>query len=64
MLTPAETAELERLWSELHYVSQDAFKLVDAFEQLWQFATQDADPSAFTPMGSPSAAEPTSFAVS
>ena len=53
MLTPAETAELERLWSELHYVSQDAFKLVDAFEQLWQFATQDADPSAFTPMGEP-----------
>jgi mono/diheme cytochrome c family protein len=53
MLTPAETAELERLWSELHYISQDAFKLVDAFEQLWQFATQDADPSAFTPMGEP-----------
>jgi len=37
-------------WSELHYVSHDALKLVDAFEQLWQFATQDADPSAFTPM--------------
>ena len=53
MLGPAETAELERLWAELHYVSQDAFKLVDAFEQLWQFATQDADPSAFTPMGEP-----------
>jgi len=53
MLDPAETAELERLWAELHYVSQDAFKLVDAFEQLWQFATQDADPSAFTPMGEP-----------
>jgi hypothetical protein len=53
MLSPAETAELERLWAELHYVSQDAFKLVDAFEQLWQFATQDADPSAFTPMGEP-----------
>ena len=53
MLGPSENAELERLWSELHYVSQDAFKLVDAFEQLWQFATQDADPSAFTPMGEP-----------
>jgi hypothetical protein len=34
-------------------VSQDAFKLVDAFEQLWQFATQDADPSAFEPLREP-----------
>ena len=53
MLDDAQSAELERLWSELHYVSQDALKLVDAFEQLWQFATQDADPSAFTPMREP-----------
>jgi Protein of unknown function (DUF1592)/Protein of unknown function (DUF1588)/Protein of unknown function (DUF1585)/Protein of unknown function (DUF1595) len=53
MLDDAQTAELERLWGELHYVSQDALKLVDAYEQLWQFATQDADPSAFTPMGEP-----------
>ncbi len=53
LLDDAQTAELERLWAELHFVSQDAFKLVDAFEQLWQFATQDADPSAFTPMREP-----------
>ena len=53
LLGPDETAELERLWSELHYVSQEAFKRVDAYEQLWQYATQDADPSAFTPMGEP-----------
>jgi hypothetical protein len=53
MLEPAEVAELERLWAELHFVSQDALKLVDAFEQLWQYATQDADPSAFTPMREP-----------
>lgn len=53
MLDDAQSAELDRLWSELHYVSLDALKLVDAFEQLWQFATQDADPSAFTPMGEP-----------
>lgn len=50
MLNEAETAELDRLWDELHFVSQDALALVDAYEQLWQFATQDADPSAFTPM--------------
>ena len=53
MLDEAQIAELERLWAELHYVSQDALKLVDAYEQIWQFATQDADPSAFTPMGEP-----------
>ena len=45
-----ETAELDRLWDDMHFVSQDALALVDAYEQLWQFATQDADPSAFTPM--------------
>src|SRR5207247_8034269 len=53
MLDDAQAAELDRLWAELHYVSHDALKLVDAFEQLWQFATQDADPSAFTPMREP-----------
>ena len=53
MLDDAQTAELERLWREFHFISHDALKLVDAFEQLWQFATQDADPSAFTPMREP-----------
>ncbi len=53
MLDDAQTAELERLWAELHYVSHDALKLVDAFEQLWQYATQDADPSAFEQMRKP-----------
>jgi len=53
MLDDAQAATLDRLWAELHYVSHDALKLVDAFEQLWQYATQDADPSAFTPMREP-----------
>lgn len=53
MLDESEAAQLDRLWTELHYVSHDALKLVDAYEQLWQFATQDADPSAFTPMREP-----------
>ena len=53
MLDDAQAAEMDRLWAELHYVSHDPLKLVDAFEQLWQFATQDADPSAFTPMREP-----------
>ena len=53
MLNDAQAAELDRLWSELRFVSQEPLKLVEAFEQLWQFATQDADPSAFTPMREP-----------
>ena len=53
MLEDAQAAELDRLWAELRYVSQDALKLVDAFEQLWQYATQDADPSAFAPLREP-----------
>lgn len=50
MLDEQETAALNRLWDELYYVSRAPLLQVDAYEQLWQFATQDADPSAFTPM--------------
>lgn len=53
MLSDQESRELDKLWDEMHFISHDALKLVDAFEQLWQFATQDADPSAFTPMREP-----------
>jgi hypothetical protein len=53
MLDDAQAAELDRLWAGLHYASHDALKLVDAFEQLWQYATQDADPSAFEPLRQP-----------
>ena len=53
LLNSEQTAQLDRLWHELHYVSQDALTLVDAFDQLWQYATQDADPSAFEPLRQP-----------
>lgn len=53
MLTEAETHELDRLWDELLFVSEAPLKQVDAFEQLFQFATQDAKPSAFEPMREP-----------
>lgn len=53
MLDDAQSERLDRLWDELHFVSQDALKLVDAFEQLWQYATQDADPKVFEPMRQP-----------
>lgn len=41
ILDDAQTAELDRLWDELHFVSEDALTLVDAYEQIWQFSTQD-----------------------
>ncbi|NBQ57171.1 MAG: DUF1592 domain-containing protein [Opitutaceae bacterium] len=53
MLDQAQSSNLDRLWTDLHYVSQDALLLVDVFEQLWQYATQDADPKAFEPMRKP-----------
>jgi hypothetical protein len=53
LLDDAQAAELDRLWAELRFVSHSPLKLVEAFEQLWQYATQDADPSAFTPMREP-----------
>lgn len=53
MLDDTAAARLDQLWDQLHYVSQDALTLVDVFEQLWQYATQDADPSVFEPMRGP-----------
>ena len=53
MLDEAQKAKLDRLWDELRFVSQDALTLVDAFEQIWQFATQDGDPKVFEPMRKP-----------
>jgi hypothetical protein len=41
ILEDAQSAELDRLWDELHFVSEDALTLVDAYEQIWQFSTQD-----------------------
>jgi Protein of unknown function (DUF1592)/Protein of unknown function (DUF1588)/Protein of unknown function (DUF1587)/Protein of unknown function (DUF1585)/Protein of unknown function (DUF1595)/Cytochrome C oxidase, cbb3-type, subunit III len=53
MLDDAQQRQLDRLWDELHYVSQDALSLVDAFAQLMEFATQDADPKVFEPLRKP-----------
>jgi hypothetical protein len=47
MLDDAQVARLDRMWDELHYISHDAPALVDALEQLLQFATQDGDPRPF-----------------
>lgn len=41
MLDDQQKQELDRMWNELRFVSQDALMLVDAFEQIWQYSTQD-----------------------
>ena len=46
MLDDAQRQQLDRLWDELHFVSRDALTSVDAFAQLMEFATQDADPES------------------
>ncbi len=61
ILNDKQKARLDRLWDELHYVSRDALTLVDAFEMLWQFATQDADPSKFEPLRKPIMASALAF---
>jgi hypothetical protein len=41
MLGDSEADELDRLWEELFFVSEAPLKLVDAYEQIVQYATQD-----------------------
>ena len=53
MLDETQAAKLDRLWRELHFVSHDALTLVDGFNQLMEFATQDADPKVFEPLRKP-----------
>ena len=53
MLDDAQRQRLDRLWDELHFVSRDALTSVDAFAQLMEFATQDADPKVFEPLRQP-----------
>jgi len=53
MLSDTQRAKLDRLWKELRFVSQDSLVLVDALEQIIQFATQDANPKVFEPLREP-----------
>jgi len=53
MLDDEQSGQLDKLWDELHFVSQDAFGSVDAFEQILEFASQDADPKVFEPLRQP-----------
>ncbi|MDP7017179.1 MAG: DUF1592 domain-containing protein [Pirellulaceae bacterium] len=41
MLNEQQTARLNQLWDELYYISREPLRLVVAFEQISEFATQD-----------------------
>jgi Protein of unknown function (DUF1592)/Protein of unknown function (DUF1588)/Protein of unknown function (DUF1587)/Protein of unknown function (DUF1585)/Protein of unknown function (DUF1595)/Planctomycete cytochrome C len=53
MLDDSQKATLDRLWDELHFASQDALTLVDAFVQILEYASQDGDPRVFEPLRKP-----------
>lgn len=61
MLPPEQQAEIDRLWDELHYISQDALTRVDALEQLIEYATQDGRPQDFLPLREPFQAAAAAF---
>ncbi len=61
MLEEPEVKELDRLWNHLRFISDAPLRQVDAYDQLWQFATQDADPSAFEPLREPIRAQAAAF---
>ncbi|MCC7333909.1 MAG: DUF1592 domain-containing protein [Pirellulaceae bacterium] len=55
MLSETQIAELDQLWDELLYVAQEPIALTVAYEQIYQFATQDRPDlvNAFEPMRQP-----------
>lgn len=54
-LTDTETGELDRCWDELFFISREPVLLQSAFEQIYEYATQDRPDmvKAFTPMREP-----------
>ncbi len=53
MLDEEGKRKLDRLWEELFYISQNAFRVQVSLEQILEFATQDADPRRFDPVLKP-----------
>lgn len=55
MLSDAEAAELDRHWDELLYASREPLLLLEAYEQLYEYATQDRPDKVieFTPLRGP-----------
>jgi len=63
VLDDAQTKEIDRLWDELLFISQEPLEMVDVFEQLMGYASQDRSDwvKSFTPMRKPIAARAVAF---
>jgi len=61
LLSDSDKAKLDRMWDQLTFISRFPLTQVDVFEQLWQYATQDADPTKFEPLRQPILDRATSF---
>ena len=63
MLDTSEAATLDRLWDELLWVSREPLEIVDVYEQLLEYASQEASPlmAAFQPVGPVLAARAEAF---
>ena len=53
MLNEGERAELERLWNELFFISQDALLVHDSFPLFLEFASQSGNTATFEPLREP-----------
>lgn len=61
LATPAEAAALDRYWSELRFVSQDALRIWGAFDQFIGFASQENRVPEFEPLRKPIRARAETF---
>ena len=63
MLDDAQAEELDRLWDELLFISQEPMELVDVYEQIMGYISQDRSDlgKSFTPMREPIEARATAF---
>ncbi|MBI3865173.1 MAG: DUF1592 domain-containing protein, partial [Planctomycetia bacterium] len=53
MLDDEQSARIDRLWKDLKFVSHEPTELVDAYNQLMEYATQDGDPRLFEHLRKP-----------
>jgi hypothetical protein len=63
MLDDAQAKELDRLWNDLLFISQEPVELVDVYEQLMGYASQDRSDlvKSFMPMRGPIEARAAAF---
>ena len=61
VLDDAERAEIDRLWDELRFVSQDALKIYQSFDLMLGFASQEGRASDLIPLQKAAAARAEAF---